>query len=319
MYEIESLNMKGEQIILLNKGKNILLRIENNIRLYGKTEHSKYKLFHKIYTKESIIDLTMLSNEMIIGTGRHTIIIYKKDENSTYKEHQKIFNSNWAEIYRIKELENKNFAVCGWSGFMIFKIKDNDDQYEIILENNIYVNDDFHRIYDFLEIKGKENNFILYSDEKALIINGKDIIHIINLENEVHKYIWEQRYICQLNDALFVLSGLKYITLFNENTNQIKKINFLKDDDFDIRRKKDFLNNVPNLFRYNSNYIILIALEGIFIIKIINDEKIQVQLRISHKLVYYFGNEFNEEEKSIYFNENYFWKKLKIKSKYIGK
>ena len=110
MYEIESLNKKVDQIILLNKGKNILLRIERNIHLYEKTEQSKYKLLHKIYTNESIIDLTMLSNEMIIGIGRHIIIIYKKDENSNYKEHQKIFNYNWAEIYRIKELENKNLC-----------------------------------------------------------------------------------------------------------------------------------------------------------------------------------------------------------------
>ena len=41
------------------------------------------------------------------------------------KINQKIFNCNWAEIYRIKELENKNFAVCGWAGFFIFKMNDN--------------------------------------------------------------------------------------------------------------------------------------------------------------------------------------------------
>ena len=122
-----------------------------------------------------------------------------------------------------------------------------------------------------------------------------------------------------VNDSLFILSGLRYITLFNTNTNQIKKINFIKEDNFDKRRKKDFLNTCPNLFRYNSDSIILIALEGIFIIKVINEEKIQVQLRIFHKLIYSYLFEFNEEEKSIYFEEKNFWYKLKIKSKYIEK
>ena len=318
MYEIESLNLKGEKIILLNENKNILEKNEHYINLYKLNEQREYKLLNKISYSNPTIDLTLLSNEMIITTGRKTIIIYKKDENSTYKIHQEIFNGNWAEIYRIKELENKNFAVCGWSGFIIFKINANN-QYEIILEHNRNVNDNFARIYDFMEIKGKDNNFILYSGKKALIINGKNIINIINLETDIYKSYISPRYICRLNDSLFILSGLRYITLFNTNTNQIKKINFIKEDNFDKRRKKDFLNTCPNLFRYNSDSIILIALEGIFIIKVINEEKIQVQLRIFHKLIYSYLFEFNEEEKSIYFEEKNFWYKLKIKSKYIEK
>ena len=310
MYEIKSLNRKGERIVFLNENKNMLIKEDYHINLYEITEEKKYKLLDKINYSDGIIDFTMLSNEMIITSGRHTIIIYKKDKNSSYKINQKIFNSNWAEIYRIKELENKNFAACGWAGFFIFKMADNS-QYNIILENN------YNFIYDFMEIKGKENNFILYSIEKALIINGKNIINIINLENNVHKNFINPRYICQLNAALFALSGLRYITLFNADTNQIKKVNFLKDEHFDKRREKDFLNNCPNIFRYNSNSIILITLEGIFIIKVINEEKIQVQLRIFHKLIYGFVIEFNEKEKSIIFEENKFWKKLKIKSKYI--
>ena len=310
MYEIKSLNRKGERIVFLNENKNMLIKEDYHINLYEITEEKKYKLLDKINYSDGIIDFTMLSNEMIITSGRHTIIIYKKDKNSSYKINQKIFNSNWAEIYRIKELENKNFAACGWAGFFIFKMADNS-QYNIILENN------YKKIFDFMEIKGKENNFILYSVEKALIINGKNIINIINLENNVHKNFIDPRYICQLNAALFVLSGLRYITLFNADTNQIKKENFLKDEHFDKRREKDFLNNCPNIFRYNSNSIILITLEGIFIIKVINEEKIQVQLRIFHKLIYGFVIEFNEKEKSIIFEENKFWKKLKIKSKYI--
>ena len=272
MYEIESLNRKGERIVFLNKNKRMLIKEDYHINLYEITEQKKYKLLDKIAYSDGIIDFTMLSNEMIITSGRHTIIIYKKDKNSSYKLHQKIFNSNWAEIYRIKELENKNFAVCGWAGFFIFKMNDYS-QYNIILEINY-----------------------------------------------IFKNFSNSRYICQLNESLFVLSGLRYITLFNSDTNQIKKINFLKDDDFDKRREKYFLNHCPNIFRYNSSSIILITLEGIFIIKVINEEKIQVQLRIFHKLIYGFGFEFNEEEKSIiYYDKNTFWNKLKIKNKYIVK
>ena len=111
-------------MIKVNKGKNILLQNDRQILLYEIKEKSKYKLLDKIESEIGIIDLTMLSNEMIITSGRKTIIIYKKIENSTYRIHQKIFNHDWAEIYRIKELENKNLAVCGWIGFIIFEMKD---------------------------------------------------------------------------------------------------------------------------------------------------------------------------------------------------
>ena len=52
---------------------------------------------------------------MIITVGRKQIVIYKKDLNSNYILLQDIFGGDWAEIYNIKELNNKNFAVCGWS------------------------------------------------------------------------------------------------------------------------------------------------------------------------------------------------------------
>ena len=316
MYEIEYLNKKGDYLIKVNKGKNILLQNDRQILLYEIKEKSKYKLLDKIESEIGIIDLTMLSNEMIITSGRKTIIIYKKIENSTYRIHQKIFNHDWAEIYRIKELENKNLAVCGWIGFIIFEMKENN-QYEIILKNTGNENDNFYRIYDFMEINGKENNYILLSDNHALIIKGNDIIKIIDLEDNNHKFFFSKGFMCQLNNALFVLSGVQYITLFNANTNQIKKSDFLKENDYDIRRKK-ITNSCPNLFKFNSNSIILFTYEGIFIINIIQEEKIKVQLRISLNLYYSSNHYFNQEENSIYFSEKNFWKKLKFKNKYFN-
>jgi hypothetical protein len=294
----------------------MLIKEDYHINLYEITEEKKYKLLDKINYSDGIIDFTMLSNEMIITSGRHTIIIYKKDKNSSYKINQKIFNSNWAKIYRIKELENKNLAVCGWIGFIIFEMKENN-QYEIILKNTGNENDNFYRIYDFMEINGKVNNYILLSDNHALIIKGNDIIKIIDLEDNNHKFFFSKGFMCQLNNALFVLSGVQYITLFNANTNQIKKSDFLKENDYDIRRKK-ITNSCPNLFKFNSNSIILFAYEGIFIINIIQEEKIQVQLSISLNLYYFSNQYFNEEENSIYFSENNFWKKLKFKNKYFN-
>ena len=48
------------------------------------------------------------------------------------------------------------------------------------------------------------------------------------------------------------------------------------------------------------------------------EEKIQVQLSISLNLYYFSNHYFNEEENSIYFSENNFWKKLKFKNKYFN-
>ena len=74
MYEIESLNRKGERIVFLNKNKSMLINEDYHINLYEITEQKKYKLLDKIAYSDGIIDFTMLSNEMIITSGRHTII-----------------------------------------------------------------------------------------------------------------------------------------------------------------------------------------------------------------------------------------------------
>ena len=76
MYEIESLNRKGERIVFLNKNKSMLIKEDYHINLYEITEQKKYKLLDKIAYSDGIIDFTMLSNEMIITSGRHTIISY---------------------------------------------------------------------------------------------------------------------------------------------------------------------------------------------------------------------------------------------------
>ena len=189
MYKIEKLFLRGETVNILNKGKNILLTkcINNNdeIRLYEKSNKSSYKLVDKIIHEDTwgIIYLTMLSNGMILTSSRQTIIIYKKEKDSSYKKYQRIFNPNWAEIYQIKEFENENFAVCGWYGFMIFnKYK---SKYKISLEINKSILREYSVIYDFMKIKGRENSFILYGYYKAFIINNRTVINRITLENEI--------------------------------------------------------------------------------------------------------------------------------------
>ena len=73
-------------------------------------------------------------------------MLYKKDSNSKYIIHQDIIDGYWAEIYNIKELSNKNFALCGWNGFMIFEQNKNSQNYELILEMNDSVFNNSHKI-----------------------------------------------------------------------------------------------------------------------------------------------------------------------------
>ena len=303
MYKIENLNLRGEFATnILNKGKNILLTKSINdryeIQLYeksNKSNKSSYKLVNKIFHDDiwGILYLTMLSNEMILTSSRHTIIIYKKKKDSSYKKYQRITNISWAEIYQIKELENENFAVCGWYGFMIFNKY--NSKYKISLEINESIIGENSMIYDFMKIKGKENSFILYGYYKAFIINERTIINQITLEKELKNFLCFNNLICQFNDELFILSGWKYFTLFNANQNIFKKISFLGE----IKEKVE----VPLVYKYNSNSIIVCSSKGIFIVQLFNNEKIQVNTfikfdKLGHRLNYI------KEEKALYYKES---------------
>ena len=90
MYEIEQINLKAENVNILNKGKTILLNNNNIIKRYEKSDGVDYKLVNTIIHNDAygIIYLTMLSNEMILTSSRQTIILYKKEENSSYQIYQ---------------------------------------------------------------------------------------------------------------------------------------------------------------------------------------------------------------------------------------
>ena len=321
MYEIEELNLKGEKGNILNKGKTILLSKEkkNNIyiELYEKSDESDYKLKNEIKHDDpyGMFYLTMLSNEMIITSSIYTIRIYKKGENSSYQIYQIFKILDWNEIYKIKELENSNFAVCGGYGFIIFN--KNNNEYEVSLEINESTLGEHHRIFDFMKIKGEKDAFILYGRKKAFIINDKNIINQTSLDYEFINYLNNYNLICHFNDELYILSGKRHITVININENEFKQIDFLKE----VKRAKNHQykkEKCPYIYKYNSNSIILIFSKGIFIIQIINNVKIQIKLSIKLDInEYYSYLNFIEEEKAIYYRDiEDKIKKLKIKKKY---
>ena len=321
MYKIEELNLKGEKGNILNKGKTILLPKEKknfiNIELYEKSDESDYKLKNEIKHDDPyrILYLTTLSNEMIITSSIYTIRIYKKGENSSYQIYQIFKILDWNEIYKIKEFENSNFAVCGGYGFIIFN--KNNNEYEVSLEINESTLGEHHRIFDFMKIKGEKDAFILYGRKKAFIINDKNIINQTSLDYEFINYLNNYNLICHFNDELYILSGKRHITVININENEFKQIDFLKE----VKRAKKHQyekEECPFIYKYNSNSIILIFSKGIFIIQIINNEKIQIKLSIKLDInEYYHYLNYIEEEKAIYYNDiNDKIKKLKIKKKY---
>ena len=321
MYEIEELNLKGEKGNILNKGKTILLPKEKknfiNIELYEKSDESDYKLKNEIKHDDpyGMFYLTMLSNEMIITSSIYTIRIYKKGENSSYQIYQIFKILDWNEIYKIKEFENSNFAVCGGYGFIIFN--KNNNEYEVSLEINESTLGEHHRIFDFMKIKGEKDAFILYGRKKAFIINDKNIINQTILDYEFINYLNNYNLICHFNDELYILSGMRHITFVNINENEFKQIDFLKE----VKRAKNHQykkEKCPYIYKYNYNFIILIFSKGIFIIQIINNEKIQIKLSIKLDInEYYHYLNYIEEEKAIYYNDiNDKIKKLKIKKKY---
>ena len=244
------------------------------------------------------IDFTMLSNEMIVTTSWKTIIIYKK-LNSSYKIDQKMYNSNWGEVTKIKELDKTNFAVCGYYGFMIFK--KNNNIYDITTEISNYLTLKEARIFDFMEIKGKENSFILCGKKQIYIINDNKIINKSSCgKNEFKNKLCHNNYICQFSDELYIVSGVSFITLVNTNENTFKKIYFFKEYKINENNKENE-DPCPCIYKYNINSIITLVKNNICFIYIINNENIQINLHIKldDNSIHYI--KFIDEEKVIYF------------------
>ena len=322
MLKGKSTGLKGEKFYIFNKGNTILLRkpYDDEIYIYEKNfKGSDYKLNQKFLLKASwgLIGLTILSNELIVTSGRKFIFIFKKDKNSHYIKNQELLNGNWAEITIIKELNNiqDHFAVCGWYGFMIFK-RQNNDKYEIELELND--SNGISHIGDFLEIKGKERSFILCGSDNIIIIKDKNILNKIEFQEQARKSWLYANYICEFKEELFFASGERYITLINTNDNSFKQIDILKEDKFDQREKFPLLDNSA-IYKYNNNSIILLIKKGIFIIQIFESERIQVNIHINIGINHYNYIGFDYDAKLLYYVKKGFLCKLKLNKKYIYK
>ena len=86
-------------------------------------------------------------------------------------------------------------------GLIVFK--EHYNKYEISFEFNRYELKVPEILFDFMEIKGKENAFILCGWEHAYIINDKKIINKITFDEFDLKNILNNNYICQFKDNLF--------------------------------------------------------------------------------------------------------------------
>ena len=326
MYKFEKLNLTGNIKAILNKRKTIILskkseKESNNgthdvyeVLLYEQSTQNDYKLIHKIIFESvfSPIDIAMLSNEIIVITGRKFLFIFKK-VNTYYETHQKIFNSEWAEITKIKELKNGNFGVCGWYGFMIFE-KSSNDSYDKSFEINRSILN-YYWITDFAEIKDKENSFVLCGNEKAFIINGQNIIKEITFKDQKF-FLNNDDYICEFQDNLFIIPSIQHITLIDTSENKFKQIEFLEEVKLKPPTPKlpppTFLDD-SSIYKYDMNSVIIFNKKGIFIVNIIDNERIQVNICI--KIGYYHLLKFIDEERSLFFDKKDGVYKLKFNKK----
>ena len=207
----------------------------------------------------------------------------------------------------IKELKNipDHFAMCGYYGLIIFSKK--NDKYEITFEL------DYHRlgesrISDFMEIKGKEKAFIICSYGNILITSNKNILNKIDFHEDDNKFNLENDYICEFNDELFLVSGQRYITFVNTNKNIFKQIKFLN------CKKFPFFTDRSKIYKYDINTVILLSFKEIFIIKIFDNERIQINMTIHISNINGFLK-FIKDEKSVYFNNKRNISKLTFNNK----
>lgn len=105
MYEINPVGIRGD-IFIQNDRKTILSKKSNLIMLYKKSNKCDFKLTHQFENSNPpfpIIYMLMLSNELILISGRKFLFIFKK-KNEKYSIYQNIFLPDVAEITNIKEL-----------------------------------------------------------------------------------------------------------------------------------------------------------------------------------------------------------------------
>ena len=138
MYEIKPIGIRNN-IFIQNDGKTILSKNNNLIMLYEKSIKSGYKLIHKFENSNPpfpIIYMLMLSNELVLISGRKFLFLFKK-KNEKYSLHQDIILTEVGDITKIKELKNGNFAVCGYYGFIAFKQNNSSDISDIDYYNAV--------------------------------------------------------------------------------------------------------------------------------------------------------------------------------------
>ena len=165
MYEIQHLNLTSNKFFVSNDGKTLLLsqNIEGSyfseILIYEKSDGSSFQVTQKFRPNEFYIGMIMLLNKDIILSGRHFIIICKKDGKFQYTKSQSIRDTDWAEITVLKEFENKKFGASGYGGFFVFEQKDGGDYHNYYSLSRSEL-DEQRWTTDFIEIKEKKDSYI---------------------------------------------------------------------------------------------------------------------------------------------------------------
>ena len=278
MYEIQHLNLTSNKFFVSNDGKTLLLsqNIEGSyfseILIYEKSDGASFQVTQKFRPNEFYIAMIMLLNEDIILSGRHFIIICKKDGKFQYTKSQSIRDTDWAEITVLKEFENKKFGASGYGGFFVFEQKDGGDyqNYYSLSRSEL---DEQRWTTDFIEIKEKKDSYILCGIDKAFIIDNRKIINKISFNGLDQKGIFQHDYFCRFKDDIYILCLNGYIDLINTKENKFNRI-FIK--------KVEGEFGLLKIFKYNKNCIILISRNEILIIQIFNNKKIQINIRINY-------------------------------------
>ena len=296
MYEIQHLNLTSNKFFVSNDGKTLLLsqNIEGSyfseILIYEKSDGSSFQVTQKFRPNEFYIGMIMLLNKDIILSGRHFIIICKKDGKFQYTKSQSIRDTDWAEITVLKEFENKKFGASGYGGFFVFEQKDGGDYHNYYSLSRSEL-DEQRWTTDFIEIKEKKDSYILCGIDKAFIIDNRKIINKISFNGLDQKGIFQHDYFCRFKDDIYILCLNNYIDLINTKENKFNRI-FIK--------KVEGEFGLLKIFKYNKNCIILISRNEILIIQIFNNETIQINIRINYN-DFFRTCKFLEEQKSIYF------------------
>jgi hypothetical protein len=311
--KLEKFEIKNKYIIdykLTKKGGDIFDTLSiNDLIIEKKTDKIETKIIDKeLSKKENKINNIKLNENLTILNLKE--LIYYLTNISIENQHIEL-NNKINKQYELIDYSYENISLSLQVNTILNNININSLEYieNIFIDFNLVNNRNLYSIKAHDEIKRLKNVLNIYTENEIDVYNLDDflqnkelILQQINQDNEINNIIFYgfiEKYFPMYNIELFLLylndesKSDIYPILNIKKNNILNKINNLNDLVQDHKLKYNINQNIKGLLYKISSYInnktynLQELFNNIELIKISNLEKLEIQLYLSDKYIYY--------------------------------